>query len=107
MTPDTADLFRYVYGILAFVCTMAFTTTLIVRWPEWKIFDKVLRIGLLLEHLTLTYASYVALNAENAPVSYVGAMLSCSMLVIVFAFLLWLVDTVGASLREDRKPSDA
>lgn len=93
MSPEVAEVFRWAYAVLAIVCATGFITTLIVRWDDLQPWEKIIRTGLILEHLVITYAAYVALQPPSYPPTIVGALLTGSMLIIVLGLATWVADT--------------
>lgn len=93
MSPEVVEFFRYAYALLAVVCATGFIATLIVRWEVLKRGEKILRFGLIVEHLIITYGSYVALK-NDYPSSIVGLLLTASMVVIALGFVVWIADDI-------------
>lgn len=94
MTPELVEFFRWGYAVLSIVCATGFIATLIVRWDVLHRGEKILRSGLIAEHLVITYAAYVALKTPDFPPTVVGAMLTASMLIIVLGFAVWIADAL-------------
>jgi len=94
MSVELAEFFRWGYAILAIICATGFIATLIVRWDVLHAGEKILRSGLIIEHLVITYAAYVALKPPAYPPTIVGALLTCSMIIIVLGFAVWIADAL-------------
>lgn len=86
-----ADFFRVAYAILAVVCSTGFVTTLVVRWDLYHLGERIIRSGLIGQHLILSYGGYIALK-NDLPPSAVGALLTASLAIILCGFLVWWVD---------------
>lgn len=93
MSPELVDIFRVAYALLAVVCATGFIATLMVRWEVLKRGEIILRLGLILEHLIITYGAWVALEG-NYPPSIVALLLTASMVVIVLGFVVWITDDI-------------
>jgi hypothetical protein len=103
MSPELAEFFRWAYAVLAIVCATGFIATLIIRWEDLDPWERIIRAGLILEHLVITYAAYVALKPPSYPPTIVGAMLTASMVIIVLGFAVWIADALQAyALRRAR-----
>lgn len=103
MSPELAEFFRWGYAGLSIVCATGFIATLIVRWDELFMWERIIRAGLILEHLVITYAAYVALTPPTYPPTIVGALLTGSMLIIVLGFAVWIADALRADVRDERR----
>lgn len=104
----TADLFRYLYAILAVLTCTGFATTLVMRWDVLHPGEKMLRIGLIAEHMVIIYAAYTALN-EDYPPTPIGIGLTVSLTVVVGGFAVWIADLLvhgdrGPQRLTDRRP---
>lgn len=98
MSAEAVEFFRYAYAFLSVVCATGFIATLVLRWELLHIGERVLRCGLVLEHLVITYAAYIAIR-DDYPQTIVGLLITGSMIVIVGGFVLWFS---GALLRDER-----
>lgn len=89
--PEYAEAFRYLYATLSIVVCTGFVATLIIRWDVLRLGEKILRAGLVLEHVVITYGAYTALKLDLAP-TIVAPLLTASMAVIVLGFAVWVAD---------------
>lgn len=93
MNPEHAEQVRYVYAVLAFFVATGFVATLVVRWEHLMKGERILRVGLILEHLVIMYGAYVAIKNDFPP-SIVGLLVVMSMIVILLGFLVWITDLI-------------
>ena len=97
MDPDYVTLFRYTYAILAGVVCVIFVRVVVSRKSMHPAL-KVVCWGLVVQHATITYAAYTALD-QNFPPTAIGLLLTVSLTIILVGFMLWAVDS---SLKRSR-----
>lgn len=98
------EVFRYTYAVLAFLCSTGFVATLTIRWDELKRGERILRSGLILEHLVLVYGGYLAIKS-SAPGSITAPLLVLSLSIMLVGFLDWLfTDLLPAHLPGPHTP---
>lgn len=101
MTEHTIELSRYSYLVLAYLCATGFVATLYVRWDELKLGERIIRVGLILEHLFIAYGAFIAIK-HGFPGSVVALLLVISMLVMLLGLLVWLVEDLIPRYRTAR-----
>jgi hypothetical protein len=84
------EFWRVAYAVLAFACSCGFTTTLYLRWVELERGERILRCGLILEHLAFVYGAYYALH-HGLPGNVILPVVVLSMLLMLLGFLDWFV----------------
>lgn len=103
--PATADAFRYIYAVLAMLTCAGFTATLILRWEVLHLGERLLRIGLIAEHMVIIYAAYVAITHDFPP-TLVGVAVTLSLAVVILGFAVWFGDLLFQHDREPRRLTD-
>lgn len=101
MNAQGIELSRYAYAVLAFVCATGFVATLYVRWGELKLGERIIRMGLILEHLFIAYGAYVAIR-RAFPGSITALLLVLSMLIMLVGLLVWLIEDLIPHYRQPR-----
>ncbi len=91
LDPEFVTALRYIYAVLAILAGTGFVATLMVRWDNLHLGEQILRIGLIAEHVTITYAAYVAIELSNPPTA-VAVFLTASLVVICCGFAVWAAD---------------
>lgn len=83
-----ADLFRYAYAALAMLTCVGFTMSLMLRWEQLHVGERVLRVGLIAEHTVIIYGAYIALDKDFPP-TLVGVLMTSALLLVVTGFFVW------------------
>lgn len=96
----TADAFRYIYAALAMLVCAGFTATLVLRWEVLHLGERLLRIGLIVEHMVIIYGAYVAITG-NFPPNFVGVAITFALAVVMLGFAVWFGDLL---MSDDREP---
>ncbi|GAA1909460.1 hypothetical protein GCM10009737_08410 [Nocardioides lentus] len=89
----TADIVRCVYAALAIIAGCGFVATLIIRWDVLQLGEKILRTGLVVEHVVITYGAYTALQLDYPPTA-VGLAMTAALAVVISGFAVWVADIV-------------
>lgn len=103
--PQTADAFRYIYAALAVLTCTGFAMTLVLRWEVLHLGERLLRVGLILEHMVIIYGAYLAIDRDFPP-SLVGISLTGSLTIVVIGFVVWLADLVLGGQRNPQRLTD-
>ena len=83
----TADVFRYVYAVLAMLTCFGFSLTLVPRWERLTGGERLLRVGLIAEHAVLIYAAYVGLSKDYPP-TLIGVGIAGALALVVLGLTL-------------------
>ncbi len=105
MSAETVETFRYLYAVLSVLCATGFIATLVLRWEVLRRGERVLRLGLVAEHLVITYGAYNAIKLDY-PTSAVALLITASMVVIITGFVLWLGEDLLRGNRDINRLTD-
>ncbi len=105
MSAETVETFRYLYAVLSVLCATGFIATLVLRWEVLRRGEKVLRLGLVAEHLVITYGASKAIQ-DDYPPSVVAVLITASMIVIITGFALWLAEDLLRGNRDVNRLTD-
>jgi hypothetical protein len=94
MDAHTIEVSRYAYAILAVLCSTGFVATLVIRWDVLARGERILRGGLILEHLVIFYGAYVAIS-HHLTGSVTAPLLVLSMLIMLVGFADWVVNDLA------------
>lgn len=103
--PQTADAFRYIYAALAVLTCTGFAMTLVLRWDVLHLGERLLRIGLIAEHMVIIYGAYLAIDRDYPP-SVVGISLTGSLTIVVIGFAVWLADLLIGGAEPPQRLTD-
>lgn len=93
LEPQTADFFRFIYATLSIVVACGLAATIVIRWDLLHRGEKILRVGLIAEHVVITYGAYTALQLDYPP-TIVGLAATMALSVTLTGFVVWLADIV-------------
>lgn len=85
------EVLRVFYAILAALVSAGFTTSLRLRWRSLARGERIIRFGLIVEHIAFVYGAYFALH-HHLPASFTLPVVMLSMGLMLLGFADWILN---------------
>lgn len=97
VSPEAATGIRYAYMALSMLVAALLAGLLVVRWGRLDTGERIVRIGIIGEHITFVYGGYLALS-NHLPATDALVWFTVWLIGIVLGFALW-----GISVKSHRR----
>lgn len=91
MNLQHADNIRLIYAIGCMVVAFGLSATVVLRWDELAIPERIIRIGLVGEHIAIIYIAWIGIR-ENFPPNPGSYVLLVAVGVTIIGLTWWMLD---------------